>query len=67
MQRFVHLNHRKFTEPRNATGEPWAAMRSGAALGVEVLPGMRDMLDPWTFNKDGKTWRGAAFPELLRK
>jgi len=44
-----------------------AAIRSAVALGAEVLPGMRDVSDPWTFDKDGKRWRGSAFPELLRK
>jgi len=44
-----------------------AALRSAVALGADVLPEMRDVSDPWTFDKDGKTWRGATFPELLRK
>jgi hypothetical protein len=44
-----------------------AALRSAVALGADVLPEMRDVSDPWTFDKDGKRWWGAAFPRSLRK
>jgi hypothetical protein len=44
-----------------------AAMRSAGAIEAELLPGMRDVSDPWTFDKDGKRWWDAAYPRSLRK
>lgn len=32
-----------------------------------VLPTLRDVSDPWDMAKDGRTWFGRHFPELMRK
>jgi hypothetical protein len=33
-----------------------AAVRSAMRRGDEFLPGLRDVSNPWTFDKDGKHW-----------
>jgi hypothetical protein len=38
------------------------------SLELEVLPHRRELTNPWTMAKDGKTWFDAdRFPEELRK
>jgi len=32
-----------------------------------VLPILRDVSDPWAMAKDGRSWFGQHFPELMRK
>jgi hypothetical protein len=32
-----------------------------------VLPVLRDVSDPWAMAKDGRSWFGQYFPELMRK
>ena len=43
------------------------ALKCAADPDATVLPTLRDVSDPWGMAKDGRSWFGRHFPELMRK
>ena len=42
-------------------------LKRAADPDTAVLPTLRDVSDPWSMAKDGRSWFGRHFPELMRK
>jgi hypothetical protein len=52
---------------RNCRSALRRALKCGQDPDAAVLPVLRDVSDPWAMAKDGRSWFGQHFPELMRK
>jgi len=52
---------------RNCRSTLRRALKRGQDPDATVLPILRDVSDPWGMAKDGRSWFGRHFPELMRK
>lgn len=52
---------------RNCRSALRRALKREGDPDATVLPVLRDVSDPWTMAKDGRSWFGHHFPELMRK
>ncbi len=52
---------------RNCRSALRRALKRNGDLDAAVLPVLRDVSDPWAMAKDGRSWFGHHFPELMRK
>ena len=43
------------------------ALKNTPDSDAAVLPTLRDVSDPWSMAKDGRSWFGRHTPELMRK
>ena len=57
-KRWANRNHRSATR---------RTLKSAADPDAAVLPTLRDVSDPWSMTKDGRSWFGRHLPELMRK
>jgi len=52
---------------RNCRSALRCALKRDDDPDAAVLPVLRDVSDPWAMAKDGRSWFGQYFPELMRK
>lgn len=52
---------------RNCRSALRPALKRDQDPDAAVLPILRDVSDPWAMAKDGRSWFGHHFPELMRK
>lgn len=52
---------------RNCRSALRRTLKHDADPDAAMLPILRDVSDPWDMAKDGRSWFGQHFPELMRK
>ena len=52
---------------RNCRSALRRTLKRGEDPDAAVLPTLRDVSNPWDMTKDGRSWFGHCFPELMRK